>query len=183
MQIRSFPAWVYTAQPLKKLFLGNKLEIRSIAMEIQCGFSLCIKLNWFFKCVYHGEGGSRAIKFEAQCQSVSAALSCSASCHSHLTGDQLPLHPVPSCPPRHLLEQEGVWSGSFFGSEALAYVTGHLQSSQFWVWLWHLYFNLSPAVWLAETQMGSRAVGNQKNWKVSWKPSEALTRAELLWDF
>lgn len=71
----------------------------------------------------------------------------------------------------------------FFCLETLVYVEGYLISAPSLEYCYsNLYFNFSPAVLLAEAQMGSRAVGNQ-NWKLSWKTSEALPTAELFWEF
>ena len=50
----------------------------------------------------------------------------------------------------------------FFCLETLVYVEGYLISAPSLEYCYsNLYFNFSPAVLLAEAQMGSRAVGNQ----------------------
>lgn len=85
---------------LKKAPLGNKLECRSIWMEIQCNFSFCIQPNWFFKYTLHRGDSSQPIKSKALWGSVPLQTFTEILPQSS-KGGKLALHLVPLSPLLH----------------------------------------------------------------------------------
>lgn len=96
----------------------------------------------------------------------SADLSFRVSDHPQFRRDGQALHWVhPPLPPHiHTFWSTKMCDIVLLDLEALVYVAGYLiRAPRCEYCCSNLYFNFSPAVQLAETQMGSRAVGNQKN--------------------
>lgn len=145
---------------------------------------------WFFPLVFNQidysnilptgrTDSSQAIKSEALCCSALLQVLKSKGMDCHFIRYHLP----PLTPFHTDFWSRKMCDVVVFDLETLVYVAGHLIRAPSCEYCFcNLYFNFSPAVQLAETQMGSRAVGNQENWKVSWKTNEALTRAGLLWE-
>lgn len=108
---------------LKKAPLGNKLECRSIWMEIQCNFSFCIRPNWFFKYSLHREDSSQTIKSKAPWGSVPLQI-VHWEIPTAVTSKGANWHFVRcACPHSsihiHLLSQKDVcvWSSSFWAQK------------------------------------------------------------------